>query len=113
MAALFGGVNSPRPHPDDAEKDEESGCRGSERTQQRQPAGHGGHTSDGERPCAEPISQAPGHRSGDPEGERHGHQFEAGPARTELQAALQIEGHQEQNTEHDQVRQQAAGDARR
>ena len=110
IAALLGGVKQAETGADQRKQAQETQCRRAQGAEGEEPDRHERHPSDREGTGPEAISQATGERSDDPECERHHHELEPGARRADSQPPLEIEGDEEENAEHDQVRQEPTGD---
>ncbi len=113
MEALLGDVNRPMPTPITAQQEEQPDGRRPEGPQEAQAQGDQRHPAHGERPGPDVVGEPSRQRGDDPEGQRHGHQLQAGSRRPQAEAALQVEGDQQQHPEHHEVRADTAGDPRR
>ena len=111
IAALLGGVKQPRPAPISARRTRKPSVAGRRAPRAKSPIA----TSDipptvsGRAPRR--SARRPANGATMPEGERHHHELEAGARRAEPEPTLEVEGHEEEDAEHDQVGQEPTGDA--
>ena len=111
IAALLGGVKQPNPIPTSARRARKPSVVGRSAPRANSPMA----TSDipptvrGRAPRR--SARRPGERCDHTEGQRHHHELEAGLPGTDPQPPLEVEGHEEEHAEHDQVGQQPTRDA--